>query len=142
MTGSARQVVAVAGTGSCYRIGNIGMTIGAKSNLWIALKLYLQRRMGLMTNGAIATRCVVAMTIVAAEAGRHADMSAVTGNTLAIVCADIGRQLLFGLLMTTGANRPMTTHTGEISPDRLMRVVAIDTAVAGKMWISIDIVAT
>jgi hypothetical protein len=41
MTGSARQVVAVAGTGSCHRFGNIGMTVGAKSNRRIALKLYL-----------------------------------------------------------------------------------------------------
>jgi hypothetical protein len=98
--------------------------------------------MGLMTNSAIAACRTVAVAIVTTETGRHPDMSAVAGYTLAIMRVDVGSQLLFGLLMTTGTYRPMTAHSGEIISDRLMRIMAIDTTVAGKMRIIIGIVAT
>lgn len=89
--------------------------------------------MRLMTDQTVLVKHAVTVPEMATETGRHADMSAVTGDTVPIVRTDIGRHLRVNLLVTTGTDRTAPTHLGKIIPKRLVRVMAIDTAAAGKM---------
>lgn len=90
------------------------MAISTEPLRRVPLETDLQRRMSLMTALTILAGRILAMAEMAPQTGRHAGMTAMAGDAIAIMRPGIGHKLRFDLLVATGTDRAMAAHPDQI----------------------------
>lgn len=104
----------MSGTRLGHRLGDIAVTICAKSLRGVPLETDLQGGMSLMATTAISVVRLLTVTEMTAETGRHSSMAPMASNTITVMSTSISNKLRFDLWVTTGTDRTTAAHLDQI----------------------------